>query len=421
MLPYRITYTYPNIWIPDMSNFASLLNQVQQTALRLSSTTSSVSQHNAPSIDEPLRKRSRQLDAKDFPSVERIVLLCPAGVQTGGPEALHQLCDQLNAMTTISAYIMYAINDDGRRSSSSSSSHPSCGLVFASQAKTPMPYRHYNAPLVSHDVLEGNGNSKELFIWPECWTNEMMDYLDFNPSPSQCAIWWLSVDNNNRRFKTWSRNDIIHLYQSDYAKDHLLNHGVKYVYPMTEYISHPISDSTENEDSAANAQDRSIDVLFNPNKGVYYTDAIRKRSEAILSFRPVGPDLGGNNRYPVPLTPQGVRDLLRQAKVYIDWGPHPGMDRLPREAALAGCLVVTNRQGSANYDTDVPIPPEYKVAQFDIDEIHKLLVCCVNEYQDRRKEFDPFREWIQQQESEMKKCVTNLVLEVVTKRIHESV
>jgi hypothetical protein len=152
----------------------------------------------------------------------------------------------------------------------------------------------------------------------------------------------------------------------------------------------------------------------------YYTDAIRKRSESILSFRPVGPDVEGG-RHPVPLTPQDVRDLLRQAKVYIDWGPHPGMDRLPREAALAGCLVITNRQGSANFDTDVPIPTEYKVADFDTDAIHKLLLRCVHEYQERKKDFDSYREWIQRQESEMKKCVTNLLLEVVTKRIRESV
>ena len=52
------------------------------------------------------------------------------------------------------------------------------------------------------------------------------------------------------------------------------------------------------------------------------------------------------------------------------------MDRLPREAALAGCIVITNREGAAAHDEDVPLPPEFKFRTFDVEAIHALLVDC---------------------------------------------
>ena len=52
---------------------------------------------------------------------------------------------------------------------------------------------------------------------------------------------------------------------------------------------------------------------------------------------------------------------LRRAKIYLDLGNHPGKDRLPREAAMAGCCVITNQRGSAYFDADVPTPHKYKI------------------------------------------------------------
>ena len=43
------------------------------------------------------------------------------------------------------------------------------------------------------------------------------------------------------------------------------------------------------------------------------------------------------------------------AKVYVDFGNHPGKDRIPREAALCGCRVVTNLRGAAAYREDVEL------------------------------------------------------------------
>jgi len=46
--------------------------------------------------------------------------------------------------------------------------------------------------------------------------------------------------------------------------------------------------------------------------------------------------------------------------VYVDFGWHPGRDRLPREAALAGCVVFSTRHGAAGYEGDMPLSDWYK-------------------------------------------------------------
>lgn len=55
---------------------------------------------------------------------------------------------------------------------------------------------------------------------------------------------------------------------------------------------------------------------------------------------------------------------MERAKVYIDFGSHPGKDRIPREAALSGCVVITGKRGAAANDIDINIPAEFK---FDIE------------------------------------------------------
>ena len=68
-----------------------------------------------------------------------------------------------------------------------------------------------------------------------------------------------------------------------------------------------------------------------------------------------------------------VREALCEAKVYADFGNHPGRDRMPREAALCGACVLTGRRGSASYAEDVPLPSRYKLDQQAPDFAHDLV------------------------------------------------
>lgn len=93
------------------------------------------------------------------------------------------------------------------------------------------------------------------------------------------------------------------------------------------------------------------------------------------------------------------------------------MDRIPREAALAGCIVLTNREGAANFDEDVPLPSMFKIKKFDADEIFTILKdCCFNnaKYQEFKAMIQPYRNWILNQHIQMRVCVDRL-MDIVTK------
>jgi len=286
--------------------------------------------------------------------------------------------------------------------------------------------------------------NSNLIIWPECWTH-LIDsletprhYYSDNDSTNetnknamkenQTAIWWLSVDNNNSKFKDWRRRcDVIHLYQSEYAKNHAMENILpkvggassdvetreihNMVLPMTEFIP-----NRQQELNLSNTiqEERDLDVLFNPFKGMHYTDEIRKRSEGKkIRFTPIGGGENGDER----ISPEEVTAILHRGKIYIDFGPHPGMDRIPREAALANCVVITNKAGAAAYTEDVPIPEQYKVGKFDVDAIHKILMRSLEDYDQRKKDFDDYRDWIGNQKERMEDCVKGLLESVGSKRM----
>ena len=375
-----------------MSDFGSLLNQFKSDAKQL--PTKNSPQYESLVTDEtkarPSKRPRQEVDAATFPPVKKVYILCPAGVQTGGPEALHQLCDEINSCPahSVQAYMLY-VKSNG------------ANILHAPRAQKPIPYvDRYDAPVAmdSNPLIESS--TQTLLIWPECWTDEMLDYLATCTEPCQCAIWWLSVNNNTGKFQEWQRKDILHLYQSEYAKRYVTRKGATYVYPMKEYIS--MAPDKKNEGK------RAIDVLYNPLKGMHYTDAIQKRSGSVMNIRPIH----GRDR----VSPEQVRELLKKTKVYVDFGPHPGMDRLPREAALAGCCVVTNCEGAAQYEEDLPLPSRYKIKEFDSDAIHKLLQDILDNFEERCKDFDDYRNWIDRQKDGMKKCVSSFLDEVVEKR-----
>ena len=73
------------------------------------------------------------------------------------------------------------------------------------------------------------------------------------------------------------------------------------------------------------------------------------------------------------MTPREVGELLASAKVYVDFGEHPGRDRIPREAALAGCVVITGTRGSAGNGIDIPIPSEYVIGEDSPDAVNRIV------------------------------------------------
>lgn len=239
-----------------------------------------------------------------------LVVTCPAGAVTGGPEALHQLVDMANTVKPGSAAICYA--------------------PFENDHVTPEPYRMYNTPIIRKDDIPSNA----LIVLPEIW----LHFVDLFTQP--CAFWWLSVDNFASSRPELLSKVAVHLTQSEYARQHVINTlGVEPLM-VTDYIN-------------ASFKDRptvpwGYRVAVNPVKGKHLIDEFKKQFPKIEVIELTG------------MTRDRAKEELAKSKVYIDFGHHPGRDRLPREAALLETVVMTTRLGSAKNDIDIPIDDWYK-------------------------------------------------------------
>ncbi len=210
-------------------------------------------------------------------------------------------------------------------------------------------------------------------------------------------IWWMSVDNyyrtlSSKRYKIEDLfglrrynifdNDILHLAQSYYAIDFLKKNGVSEdrIQYLSDYID---SEFLDNSKIYIDAKKEDV-ALYNPKKGWNFTKLILEKTPNI-NWIPL-----------VNLTPSEMKIKLGTSKVYIDFGNHPGKDRIPREAAIMGCCVITGRRGSANFYQDVMIPDSYKFSEdlYALDDIASLINSCITDYSSHRKNFAKYIEFI---------------------------
>ncbi len=107
--------------------------------------------------------------------------------------------------------------------------------------------------------------------------------------------------------------------------------------------------------------------------------------------------------------------LLKRAKVYIDFGNHPGKDRIPREAAICGCCVITGKRGSAYYHNDVPIPDKYKFNDEDssIPLVVNKIQDVLSDYDNVINDFKEYREFIKSEEDKFIQDAVNIFSKIV--------
>ena len=95
--------------------------------------------------------------------------------------------------------------------------------------------------------------------------------------------------------------------------------------------------------------------------------------------------------------------VMRGARLYVDFGPHPGRDRMPREAAVHGCCVLTGRRGSAANSADLPIPDWYKVDERQsgaVELVGTMIREILSDYPTHYERFSGYRAWIGRQKTE---------------------
>lgn len=289
----------------------------------------------------------------------KILVACPPNTVTGGVELLHQLCHELNGYGWIDAKIWY-INED------------------LQEPPQPSAYDEYNNDF----VITTEPEKGSTLIFPEVYA-ALVNHPNF--AGFRKVIYWESVDNylSNTPSEQALRfpYGILHLAQSHYAMD-FLREFVKAEEKDIIFVTDFLNESYLKAEPKA---ERKRQIAFNPAKGLEFT-------QMLMAAMP-------EERF-VPIkdmTKEQVRDLLCESSVYIDFGNHPGKDRIPREACICGCVVITSTNGSARFHEDVPIDERYKInvnAADAVENCKRIVKDALDNYDFHNAYFEPYREQI---------------------------
>lgn len=305
-----------------------------------------------------------------------IYIACPNGIVTGGVELLHQLCYQMNTYDNVNAYIWYIMNNGVNK-------HPDA-------------YKKYNNPIAKETHL-----NEAILIFPEIWVNLSLSPAFIN---NKKIIYWESVDNYFNHTEKYIQmifpDNCIHLAQSYYALDflqnkaHIDNDHIVYVSDYLNGVYLELYDATIR---------RERFVLYNPLKGLNFTTKIMNTLKYFgtdVTFIPIENMTAGQ-----------VRNLMLHSILYIDFGDFPGKDRIPREAVISGCCIITSRSGAANYIHDVNIPDKYKFDKkdFNIESICNTIKYILDHYEECNSEYEPYRQDIRKEYSYFVNGVDKLI------------
>ncbi len=264
----------------------------------------------------------------------KVLIVCPALTRTGGPEALHQLGRALLDRGQDAAMV-YVADDEAWFSFGDGGAE-----VPALPGLMPDAYAPYAVPRATMipDAAD------VAVVVPEIWP-----WLVRRFRRAAVHLWWLSVDNGVERLRAAGGlaalgGRCVHLCQSRYALDWLAARGVRGAM-LSDYTAPAMA--VRPEELAGRREAR---VLFAP-RGRAFALWLRERVPEV-EWR----ELAG-------LAPEAVRELFLTSRLYVDFGAHPGRDRMPREAAMLGCCVMTGRRGAAGNSVDVAIPDRYKFGE----------------------------------------------------------
>jgi hypothetical protein len=328
----------------------------------------------------------------------KIYIVCPANYATGGPEALHQLGAALISLglKAFMYYVHYKVDENA------SPIHEK--------------YRKYQVPF----VFVPENHSTNLIIFPETfisyvWNQELNNL--------QKAVWWLSVTNffishqqildhykqRNKLFfikrlykkypipslRAIKKLQLTHIAHSYFSVDFLRKNNIATIGQISDYMNDIFLTGSN---YAAYKEDI---IIYNPVKnGKFLEEMIQ-----------IAPEL---NWIPIKnMSNEEVFSIMKKAKVYVDFGYHPGKERMPREACLMDCCLIIGKEGSAKYKEDMPIKDDY---HFDKDQrnyqsiINKIKNCLQN-YDSRVIEFSEYKASLLKEQEQFLKDVKKVFIQ----------
>lgn len=310
---------------------------------------------------------------------KNIYILCPPNLATGGPEALHQLG--------------YILNDLGCK----------VKMLYSKFKINPVHpfYKSYNVPYTF--AVKDDVNS--IIIIPESMTNWISKF-----KYSEKKVWWLSLDfyqilmnsrnakknllrklivpHKHNEYNFESNESVFHIFQSQRTKEFL---ETKFLNNRIEYLCDYVNDLFFENLPELNHITKSNIITYNPKKGI---EKLKHIIDSLPQYN--WKPLEGMSR-------EEIRDLLRKTKLHIDFGYFPGRDKIPREALVSGCCLITGREGTAGFKDDLDIPNKYKLFENEItiENVTTKIKNVMDDFDNVQQDFVPFRNFVLMEKSRM--------------------
>lgn len=328
--------------------------------------------------------------------IKKIYVATPGDKDNGGGESLHQLVDACNRLG-YDAYIYYL--------------HVKRDTVLEKM-------KIYNIQ-VATDIEDVESN---LLICPEMLTYPLKKYRYIRK-----GIWFLSLDyylrslpyyrtvfvskkwnipsflfpitflavlvGTNATFKSFdfAKDNICYfLYNVEYAREYIEEKCCNK--HISQYLCGPINNIYFEEDE--DILEKEYMVAYNPRKATDFTQKIINSFEQCnlnIKFVPIQ-----------NLEQHEVKAVLKKAAVYMDFGYFPGPERIPREAVMMKCNIVTSNLGSAANEIDVPIDSLFKFSLEDsnIESIVALIKNMIISYEKYVPMYEKYRMKVKKQKKE---------------------
>ena len=296
-------------------------------------------------------------------------ILCPWG-ETGGPEGLHQLCYELVNLGKNAKIVYYnPWNDRIERQYAGKI----CGR-----------YTQYNGvESYTPKNLSELDDPNNVIILPEICRIRHIEIFE------KAKIVYLRLSNNTKETALDPINyDSLYdpAFQKCYtACDPALIYKIiedSGSYDMSKvFMLTPNINKSHIKDENDIINERENIVLYNPSKGNHHIERIvnfQNNSDALdidieIEFFP----LQG-------MSQDQVKDQIYKSKVYIDFGHFPGKDRLSREAASGGCVVLLGKRGSGADWDDFQIEEKIEWNEsddsFDYEKICLTIIDMIKNY-----------------------------------------
>lgn len=307
------------------------------------------------------------------------------GAYSGGGEALFQLAADLLSLGHCACVAQTGI---------------------ATPKSIPQKFRKYIVDLKIMQIEEIVDCPESVIIVPETATSVL-----FHFPLSAKYIWWLSYNysdalptlksfqflfqNNLHNFlghqkqkiinyiryqkSNYPISDVHNLAGSYYIQDCLRGQNIN----STLFI-HSIGQDFLDAGSYSPALDikpRSLNVLYNPSKPSSIMNSLLRRGA--FNYVPI-----------IGMDVNQMVSLFRDSRLYIDFGPFPGPERLPKETCFNGCNIIVGNRNAAQ-TKDVQIPKRYKIdTNSPISYIEQCISDSLQNFYCNYHDFDQFRRYI---------------------------